>query len=252
MRAETFRMLQIRPFFDYTTLLNDPVALRRRAAVKGFMFFRRLFDPQMIFALRHQVLEICAANGWLDPNAPLDSATARPDFSITRYEDPRWARFQFEVLSLPAFRALGEQPQIGRIMEMMFDGPAINGHGEVCRAVFPNALQMPPHQDHFYFRGSKQMWTISIPLGDWPLDLGPLAIFPGSQRLGPLKHGAVADGHQHVEMPEGSEYVATPLEAGDTLFFSCLTVHHALANVTPHTIRLAVEFRYEPGSPKAE
>jgi hypothetical protein len=58
-------MTQPLPMKDATPLLDDPEALREQGRKDGFLFFKGLLDPKPIWALRQQILEICAWHGIL-------------------------------------------------------------------------------------------------------------------------------------------------------------------------------------------
>ena len=116
------------------------------------------------------------------------------------------------------------------------------------RLAFAPHLTTPPHQDHWYTGGTTNLWTAWIPLTDAPLELGPLAVLPGSHQGGLLPHRGQGDGRQGVDVADDAAFAAAPLAAGDAILFNCLTVHRALPNVTPDRVRLSVDYRYQPTS----
>jgi ectoine hydroxylase-related dioxygenase (phytanoyl-CoA dioxygenase family) len=96
-------------------------------------------------------------------------------------------------------------------------------------------------------RGSPALWTVWIPLGDCPLDLGGLAVAPGSHRHGLLPHAGEGTGQQGVDVAPEATWESADYRCGDVLAFHGLTLHRALENRTTHRLRLSADFRYEPG-----
>jgi len=106
-----------------------------------------------------------------------------------------------------------------------------------------------------HYQGSTGTLTCWAPVGDCPIELGPLAVLPGSHKVRKvLPHhfslgagGLIIDLSQ--ETPRHPEldkpWLSTNFEVGDTLFFPALTVHKALPNVTADRMRISLDNRYE-------
>ena len=45
--------------------INDPEELRRRIREEGYLFFKKLQDPDKLWDLRRQMLAVIAKGGWL-------------------------------------------------------------------------------------------------------------------------------------------------------------------------------------------
>ncbi len=92
-------------------------------------------------------------------------------------------------------------------------------------------------------------------MGDCPIELGPLAVLPGSHKTKKvLNHhfslgagGLVIEVEEVVrEFPElNVPWHTTNFEAGDTLFFPALTIHKAMPNRTEDRLRISLDNRYE-------
>jgi ectoine hydroxylase-related dioxygenase (phytanoyl-CoA dioxygenase family) len=87
-----------------------------------------------------------------------------------------------------------------------------------------------------------------MPLVETPLDLGPLAVLPGSHRAGLAAHQGNGAGRQGVALADDAQLAASPVSPGDAILFNCLTVHGALPNLTTDRVRLSVDFRYQAAS----
>jgi ectoine hydroxylase-related dioxygenase (phytanoyl-CoA dioxygenase family) len=101
---------------------------------------------------------------------------------------------------------------------------------------------------HGGFGGTPNLWTAWLPLVVTPLDLGPLAVLPGSHRVGLLAHQGTGAGRQGVDLPESARLAASAVAPGDAILFHCLAVHCALPNLTADRVRLSVDFRYQPAN----
>jgi hypothetical protein len=240
-------MFSTSPVVDSMAIRGDAARLRRVAKHQGYLFFRGLIDPEAIAELRRQVLAICQQLEWLAEGAPLQDGMARPDMRLDPH-DERWVSFQCQVFVLADFIALGEHPAILDILERLFHGPVLTGRGHTCRLVSPwsQDLTTPPHQDHFYVRGTTRLWTVWIPLGDCPVPLGGLAALPGSHRQGLLPHQGDGAGRPGVAVPEDMIWATADYAAGDVLMFNSVTLHRACPNMTANRLRLSVDYRYEP------
>jgi ectoine hydroxylase-related dioxygenase (phytanoyl-CoA dioxygenase family) len=121
----------------------------------------------------------------------------------------------------------------------------------IGRITFPanERATTPAHQDFFYIRGAVETYSCWIPLGDCPIELGSLAVWPGSHRQGFIEHsvkvpGAV--GGSAVPVDESKAvWHASGFEIGDALFFHSYTIHKALPNKTPDRLRLSTDNRYQ-------
>jgi hypothetical protein len=174
----------------------------------GFVFWPELFPAESVDALCSRVLPWC--------------------------EDFDFVRLQCEVAFLPEFDSIRLHPPLLAFLEELLGGPVEPRQGDICRVFFPAApdLATPPHQDETYLGRGTECWTVWTPLTDCPLELGPLALSPGSHRLGLLD-----------AVPVSLPWWSTPLARGDALLFHHLTVHRALPNLSSRP-RLSVDCRY--------
>jgi hypothetical protein len=238
-----------RPLRDASAVADDAAALRRRAKQSGYLFFRGLLERHIVLALRHEVLERCAQRGWLDPSTPVDDGRCLPWTRLGAYDDA-WVGLQREVHVLPEFIALRRHRSVLGVLERLFGEPPLDGQGDTCRLMSPaaRALTTRPHQDRYYVRRSDRMWTVWIPLGDCPVELGGLAVLPGSNRNGLLPHSGEGEGRQGAEVSPAAAWAISDYRCGDMLIFHCLTLHRAAENTTRNTLRVSADFRYVPES----
>jgi hypothetical protein len=244
-------MTKTAAYIDSTPLLNDPLALRARAAQDGYLYFRKLLDPQQVRSVRRQVLEVARKHGWVDESAPLEDGIAKPGACFVESIHPEWKPYYCDIQRLRDFHALALSPALIGMFEKVFNEPVLLHSRNICRLIFPNSLQYttPAHQDYVHIKGTHDTWTTWIPGSDCPEELGGLAILPGSHKLGPLPtRAAYGAGGSGVDVPEDSIWHLGDLKCGDVLTFHSLTVHQGRDNVTPNRLRISCDFRYQPRS----
>ena len=166
----------------------------------------------------------------------------------TGYDDPRWTAFQQSIMQEEAALALAAHPALLAVMRTIYEGPPLPHRGSLCRLGTPQApeLTTPPHQDHHYVGGSLDIWTAWLPLTPCPLSLGPLVVCDGSHRGGYLPHSGEGAGRQQVNLRGAMDWRSQAVTPGDVVFFHCLTVHAALPNTSPNTLRLSMDVRFQP------
>ena len=235
--------------FADATNARDPGELREIADAHGHMLLRGLVPEALVAQVRDAVLGQAFELGWLRAR---DATHVRDGAALTGtgYDDPRWLELQQKILIHPDFRSLGTHPGLLEVLRSLYGEDPMVGRGDICRLAFPNALGLttPPHQDHYYVGGSQRIWTAWIPLTDCPVDLGPLAVWPGSHRGGLLPHAGEGAGRQGIEAPSDAPWASEDLQPGDVVFFHCLTVHRALDNMAEARIRISADYRFQPAS----
>jgi hypothetical protein len=237
---------------DSAPLLDRGEALAARAEADGCLLLRAVPGAEAVAPVRTLVHEACVALGLLDDGEPARTAPrarAGVELAGTGYDDPRWLALQQRVLADPRFAQLGDEARLLRVLEVLLGEKPRGQRGDICRIALPRAahLTTPPHQDHWYTGGTTKMWTAWIALTDTPLELGPLAVLPGSHKRGLLPHHGADKGGQCVCAREQA-FAAAPLAAGDAILFHSLTVHRALPNITANRVRLSVDYRYQAAS----
>ena len=225
--------------------------LRAMMAEQGYLFFRRLMPADDVLAVRRNVLEQCAAAGWLDPSRDLMDAVVAAGMQPTTEGQPPYMAVYRKVLKLPRFHDFPAHSTLMRIAQRLLDGHVLVHPRRIGRMTFPNntAATTPPHQDHFYIRGSVDTYSCWTPLGACPITLGGLAVWPGSHTRGFLEHnvhhaGAVGGSGVPVD-PAEAIWHTTDFEPGDALFFHAFTIHKALPNLSGDRLRLSTDNRYQ-------
>lgn len=227
--------MTIAPLRDSTGC--TPAEIGARAAADGYVFVRAALPRAPLAALRRRIVAACVARGWIA------SGRSDPAHRLGNAGDARTVALLQEILATPQYRAVAALPELVRLLRALWNDEPVPGAGDLCRVVSPGAtdLATPPHQDAAYVRGD-DVWTAWLPLGSCPLELGPLAVVPGSHRLGVLPHDA-----ERVLAPlDDATWTASALLAGDAVLFSSTTIHRALPNRTAHRLRISADLRFRP------
>ncbi len=225
--------------------------LRSRMDEQGYLFFRGIVPLDTVMTVRREVLEQCAAAGWLDPAYDIMEAVVAPDMQPTSEGKPEYSAVYRKVLRLPSFHGLPAHPGLMAIAAKLLGGTVLVHPRRIGRMTFPNNVvaTTPPHQDYYYIRGSVNTYSCWTPLGSCPISLGGLAVWPGSQRGGFIDHnvespGAVGGCGVAVD-PATVAWHTTDFEPGDAIFFHSYTIHKALPNLSRNRLRISTDNRYQ-------
>lgn len=238
------------PFVESDPGAGAP-ALRAVLAEQGYLFFRRLVPADDVLAVRRDVLDLCAEAGWLDPSRdPIDGVVA-PGMQPTSEGQAPYMQVYRKVLRLPGFHDFPCHPALMQVAAKLVDGEVLVHPRRIGRMTFPNNVgaTTPAHQDHFYIRGAVATYSCWTPLGACPIELGGLAVWPGSHTRGFIEHdqhieGAVGGRGVPVDEAEAVWHTAD-FEPGDALFFHSFTIHKALPNLTRDRLRISTDNRYQ-------
>jgi hypothetical protein len=215
------------PFIVANDALSDPTRLKSIMDENGYLFLKGVAPKEKLLTLRRDILELCAGAGWLDPK-------------VYRH-----------VVHLPSFAAAPEDAGLMSIVGKVTGEPVLLHRRKIGRITFPQNVgqTIPAHQDWYYIRGAEETYTVWIPLGDCPMELGGLAVLKGSNQTGFIDHRRftgrnVAFGLEDDQLPH-HEWHASDFEFGDALMFHSHTIHKALPNLTANRIRLSIDNRYQ-------
>lgn len=238
------------PMMVSNDLLDDAVALRARMEVEGYLFLRGILPLSVLEQLLDDVTAVLHRVGWIRGGAARLAAESL--VLPCREGESRYFEALDLIHQLESFHALAHEPALLAVLELLLGEGAFPHPLGVMRLVFPDNPEVttPPHQDYRNNQGTLRLTAAWMPLADCPLDCGPLAVLPGSHRLGllPLDFH-LGPGNRQAVLPAealGSTWVTADFKVGDVLLFPSLTVHKALPNRHPSRMRLSVDFRYQP------
>jgi ectoine hydroxylase-related dioxygenase (phytanoyl-CoA dioxygenase family) len=246
---ETGALQNIAPFIE-ADASAAPGVLQAQMEENGYLFFRSLIPGKDVLQVRRAVLELCAQAGWLDPERDLMDGIAAPGQKPLREGMAEYMPVYRQVLRTPCFHDFPTNAALMQVAEKLLSEEPLVHPRRIGRITFPNFLEAatPPHQDHFYIRGSVETYSCWTPLGECPMELGGLAVLPASQNAGFLEHTVTSPGVGGSGVPiEESETLwhSSDFGIGDALFFHSYTIHKALPNLTSDRLRISTDNRYQ-------
>ncbi|MDE0180490.1 MAG: phytanoyl-CoA dioxygenase family protein [Caldilineaceae bacterium] len=242
---------EIREFRISNDAIDEPAELQRRIADEGYLFFRRMQDPDKMWELRRLMMTRIQEAGWLLPDTDPVDGIADVSKQCTEGHQAYTAGYG-HVYKLEAFHRAAHWPEVTTMIDKIMGRPSMPHPQQIARIWFPQYTEhtTPIHQDFVHFQGNFETLTSWAPIGDCPIELGGLAVIPGSQKVGRVldHHFSLGAGGLSVNV-EGAEefdptWYSTDYEAGDTLIFPALTIHGALPNETDDKLRLSLDNRY--------
>ena len=241
----------VEPFVDCGDVLEDRQRLRARAAENGYLFFPGLLPAQEVMAIRHDVLQVAQEYHLLKPGTDPNDAIRRDgvyvDVEYERNPTPELRSFYNAVLGLRSFNAFFHHAMVLGVLDELFGEPLFVHPRVICHIVFPDRPEhtAEPHQDFAPVRGTRNTWTVWVPLGDCDAELGGIAVAHGSHRRGFLDGTSLATGEP---LDERTVWHWNPFTCGDVIMFHSLTIHQGRDNATADRIRLSTSARYQPVS----
>ena len=235
------------PFAVSNDLVERPRELRARALQDGYVFCRGLLPEAPIMQVRRDISAILDAVGWLDAGTDPSDAISTQEARLIG--TPEFNPIYDAIQKLESFHTMAHHPALLQVAAGLLGERGMPQPSIIARVLFPDKLEYttPPHQDFILVQGTPEVWTAWIPLGPCPVDLGGLAVLRGSHNRGILPvHAEKGAGGLSVEAAWlDGDWVSSPFETGDTLFFHSKTVHRGLPNLAGNRIRLSVDYRYQ-------
>ena len=237
-------------FVESNDIFNDAKELRQRADRDGYLFFKGIVNKEAALSARRDIATVLQEEGWIDEGTD-------PLQAITHHEAVVSGMDEFKavydrVQRIESFHTLAFDPSILKVIESLLGQEVLLQPSNIARFIFPSLLEhtTPPHQDFPLIQGTERIWTTWVPLGDCPHSLGGLSVLSGSHKGGvlPISRSLGAGGQRAHFEKIGGEWVTSPLEVGDVLFFYSLTVHKGLPNRSEDRLRLSADFRFQPAA----
>ena len=253
---------------DANALLNDVDALRERYQEDGYLLLRCFLDRDLVMAARRELASKLDSVGLIDRRYPVEEAIySGSNAQLSRIDRKAYAK---DLRNGPALREVVRRGKIMAFYEQFLGGVVRTLDYIWVRNVRVGAAT-GCHVDWVYMgRGTRNLYTTWIPMGDVPLVDGPLAILEGSHRIDELRntYGAIDvdrdKDHPYVggwltkdvtsvQARYGGRWLTTEFEAGDVLLFGMFLLHCSLDNKSPsNRIRLSTDTRYQLASEPAD
>jgi hypothetical protein len=247
---------------DASSMLDDVETMRQQLVDEAFLFIRGLHDPKLVHGARLEILKEVERQGGIAPGTSLDDAVIAENNGYL--PDGTRIGIQDEVVRrMPSLLGLTN----GERMLGFFDGllgRRANTYTHKWIRIYQRGHATDIHYDAPYMgRDAPEMvitaWT---PLGDISLDMGPITLVPGSNRLDHLKAaygkedairgestGYLTNDPFDVVNTHGLKFATTIFEPGDMLLFTKYILHGSLENTT-NRYRLSTDTRYQHADEK--
>ena len=250
----------------------DPGELAEGLDEDGYLYLKGRLNIDLVLAARAEVFGQLAAVGEIadPPEAGLATGSSRrPDPNHDA------GLFWQTVSEGPLLRRLTHGLELHSILDTVLDEPS-RAFDLVYLRPTPVGQATALHYDYPFFAGSAQpMINAWIPIGDIPVEDGPLVIVEHSNRFSDLidrflevdyaadrsndvVQGAAyggASGTDPVQLAteRDTRLLTADFEAGDLLLVNMFTLHGSLDNVSPLSrVRLSCDVRFQPAAQPAD
>lgn len=248
-------------------VIDDAAALRHRMEEDGYLYLPGYLDRDIAFEARKVITDRLAEEGVFEPGTPPIEAVVRRDVDV---------KFRPDLTR-------DNEP----LHRLLYDGRMISFHerflgGEVrhfdytwLRAIAPGKGTAPHGDSVFMNRGTINLYTAWVPLGDISYDIGGLIVLEKSHRLDDIKNdygqrdvdsycsnhddaeeyasgekwwnGSLSDNPFELQRQLGLRWLTADFRAGDLLTFTLYTLHASLDNQSDR-IRISSDSRYQLAS----
>lgn len=237
---------------ESTDLMGDPEAMHNRLDEEGYLFLRGFHDPDLVREARRDVLEHMAEAEMLDPEEPVEEGFIHPEFFDETFDmsSASWTHY-------PNLEELVQGDEIMAFFEEFLGSKPIALDKKLGRAKATGDFTGFHIDRIFMSRGTENLYTVWSPIGDCPLEQGPLLLCPGSHKHERLREtygqmdvdrdlfeAAFSEDPYDVVETIGGPLATADFEAGDVLIFGQYLMHGSLSNQT-NRFRISVDTRYQ-------
>jgi len=237
---------------ESTDLLGDVEAMHGRLAADGYLFIRGFHDPELVRDARLDVLEHMAEEGHLDPEKPVEDGVIHPEWFGGEFDmsSASWTHY-------PHLEELTEGEAIMEFFEEFLGEKPLAYDRKLGRAKATGDFTGFHVDNVFMGRGTDDLYTVWRPIGDCPLEKGPLLICPGSH-----KHETLRETYAQMDVDQdayeaffskdaqdvidtiGGPLATANFQAGDALIFQPYMLHGSLNNRSDE-FRISIDTRYQ-------
>jgi ectoine hydroxylase-related dioxygenase (phytanoyl-CoA dioxygenase family) len=255
------------PLRDSSAIKSDPQAIRTRYVEDGYLYLKGVLDPAVVTGLREAYFAQFEPSYLQAGTKPADGVfSGRRPLGLPPHGVAGHPAHAFVRSS--RFEAFAADPTFAAVAEGVLGGPVRRLPRSILRH-FDRSTPMASraHIDFSYLdRGSDQLVTIWIPIGDCPRATGGLIYLEGSHRMGRSSFARLRAVHDRpddqrpishdlawVAEQLGTRWRWTDYEAGDIALHSPHIVHASLDTRTA-AMRLSADLRFlrreQPADPR--
>lgn len=241
---------------DANSLLGDVEALRRRMDDDGYLFVRGLLDRDTVLRSRREILLKFAIAGEIDSinHDLMDGIQSQHSF----IDQVNLLALTESVRSGLAYRRVVDAPELMAFFDRFLGGPARSFDFRWVRLMRPGEATGVHCDGPYITRGTKNLWSAWIPIGDLPRIEGTLILLEGSHKNERLREsyglrdadrdklGWLSKDPVRLRRSLGGRWLTTDFRAGDVLVLGMYLVHASLDNNSPEgRCRLTSDTRYQ-------
>jgi ectoine hydroxylase-related dioxygenase (phytanoyl-CoA dioxygenase family) len=255
--AVPFDDLHFAPLRDSSPVRDDPVELRARYHDDGYLYLRGVLDRPTVMAIRQAYFATFPAGYLRSGSRPIDGIFSGqrpaelPAHGVEGHPAHAFVRSAW-------FASFAADRRLEQLAADVLGGPV----AQLPRAIVRHFDRSTPlasraHLDYSYLdRGSDQLVTMWMPLGDCPRPTGGLVYLEGSHRLPrssfdrlhritdrPGDGRAISHDLAWVAEQLGRRWLWADYQAGDVTIHSPYIVHASLDTATA-AMRLSADLRF--------
>lgn len=233
---------------------NDDIeTLRNRLLDDGFLLIRGLHDRQEVLAARHDILQLMADAGELNPSAPLIDGIAPNDPRAIASSSVRGR----EHLRTASMKRVVYGPRVMRFFDRLLGGESLCYNYQWLRTAGPGASSTVHYDVVYMGRGTRNLYTCWTPFGEITPEMGPLVLCEKSHTwqevIGTYGRSDVdrdlTQGHftnNPAELVDrfGGRWVTSTFQPGDAVIVSIFNLHGSLTN-SSNRYRISCDTRYQ-------
>jgi len=256
-RRLAFDESRFAPMRESTELLGDPPRLRARFEEDGYLCLRGVLDPDKVRAVRRAYFERFD-DAMFAPGTSRGEGvfSGSPPAGLPEYGTA--GHPAYDMVRDPTFAEFTAEPALAAVAGDLLDGPVDLLPRRILRHFHRGqARASRAHVDFDYMdHGSDRTVTTWIPLGDCPIECGPLIYLADSHRAAredlERLRGDVGDPADPRPISAdlgrtadflGRRWLWADMRAGDVLLHSPHIVHASLDNETD-VMRLSADLRF--------
>ena len=246
---------RFQPLTVSSSATKDIDSLKTTLNKDGYLYLPGFLPREAVLRAREAILRHMKEQSVLAPDeSPLEGVMPKGGTGINLMG-------QKTITHHPDVLRILEAPELFDFFNQLFDAPALTYDYKWLRAV-GNERYTGSHFDWVYMgRGSQNVHTVWIPLGDLPIEHGTLAVVPGSHTSDSFAKLRNTYGQMDVdrdnisgwftEDPDeiidgfGGAWQASDVRAGDIITFGLHLLHASTTNTT-NRFRLSCDVRFQP------
>jgi ectoine hydroxylase-related dioxygenase (phytanoyl-CoA dioxygenase family) len=240
---------------DSSPLIEDPVAARERMDAEGYLLMRGMLSRDAVLAAREEILFKFAIAGEIDAiNHPLmDGVQSSHSF----IDQVNLIAFTESLRSGMAYSRVVIAPEIMRFFDGFLGGPSRSFDFRWPRFMRQGEATGIHCDGPYITRGTTNVWSAWIPLGDIAPHEGALMILDGTHKNEQLRRsygtrdadrdkiGWLSSDPAGLRRRLGGRWLSASFRAGDVLIFGPYLVHASLDNnAAERRCRLSSDTRY--------